>query len=159
MKKRNIKLVISLAFCGSLILSYVIGQGIKLDQNSKPGDNNAISSDFKLESVNKLVKSAPFEIVQKYESPVLERGSDGEWDSVDLLNPSVIEINGTYYNYYSGYNGEKWSTGLATSEDGISWEKYENNPILTLSELSLKHIRRCRRIERRRPRRAPGRSN
>lgn len=137
MKKQNVQRAIGLVFCGSLILSYFIGQELQLNKaanESNSGKSISVSSDFKLESANKLVKSAPFEIVQKYEIPVLERGSDGEWDSVDLLNPSVIERDGIYYNYYSGYDGEKWSTGLATSTDGIKWEKYKNNPIITLSD-------------------------
>ena len=57
------------------------------------------------------------------ETPVLERGAAGEWDSVDALNPSVVFCEGTYYNLYSGYDGRTWRTGLAVSADGIRWEK------------------------------------
>ncbi len=53
--------------------------------------------------------------------PVLSRGSD--WDSGDVLNPSVVKLNGEYQNYYSGYDGHSWNTGLATSTDGIHWTK------------------------------------
>ncbi|MEX3972090.1 hypothetical protein [Paraburkholderia caribensis] len=64
-------------------------------------------------------------------TPVLTRGAKGQWDSVDLLNPSVIRFHGTLMNYYSGYDGKVWRTGLATSKDGITWEKYANNPVLS----------------------------
>ena len=52
--------------------------------------------------------------------PVL---SWGDWDSGDVLNPSVVKFNGEYWNYYSGYDGHTWSTGIATSSDGIHWIK------------------------------------
>ncbi len=55
--------------------------------------------------------------------PVLTRGASGEWDSVDVLNPSVIRQGEAYYNLYSGYDGRTWHTGLAVSADGIAWRK------------------------------------
>jgi len=55
--------------------------------------------------------------------PVLTRGAAGAWDSVDVLNPSVVRGDGRYFNLYSGYDGSTWRTGLATSDDGYSWAK------------------------------------
>jgi predicted GH43/DUF377 family glycosyl hydrolase len=55
-----------------------------------------------------------------YPDPVLSRGASG-WDSTDALNPSVVEAGGILYNFYSGYDGKVWSTGLATSTDGRHW--------------------------------------
>jgi predicted GH43/DUF377 family glycosyl hydrolase len=52
--------------------------------------------------------------------PVL---SFGDWDSSDVLNPSVVKFHGEYLNYYSGYDGRTWSTGVAASQDGIHWVK------------------------------------
>ena len=52
--------------------------------------------------------------------PVLTRG---DWDSGDVLNPSVVRFRGQYWNYYSGYDGTTWNTGVATSTDGIQWTK------------------------------------
>ena len=52
--------------------------------------------------------------------PVLSRG---DWDSGDVLNPSVVRFGDEYRNYYSGYDGKTWNTGLATSSDGIHWTK------------------------------------
>jgi hypothetical protein len=34
--------------------------------------------------------------------------------------------------YYSGYDGVRWSVGIATSTDGIGWTKYSGNPVLTV---------------------------
>jgi len=55
--------------------------------------------------------------------PVLGRGAPGEWDAVDVLNPSVVRHEGLYYNLYSGFDGRRWHTGLATSPDGLVWTK------------------------------------
>jgi predicted GH43/DUF377 family glycosyl hydrolase len=54
---------------------------------------------------------------------VLSRGDEGAWDSVDVLNPSVIRLKGFYLNLYSGFDGHTWRTGLATSADGVQWQK------------------------------------
>lgn len=56
-------------------------------------------------------------------SPVLSPGASGEWDSVDVLNPSVVKVAGVYYNLYSGFDGKTWHTGVATSADGVEWSK------------------------------------
>jgi predicted GH43/DUF377 family glycosyl hydrolase len=55
--------------------------------------------------------------------PVLPHGGAGEWDSHDALNPSVVRHAGAYYNFYSGFDGRSWRTGLATSQDGVAWKK------------------------------------
>ncbi len=55
--------------------------------------------------------------------PVMTRGGDGEWDAVDVLNPSVIRQDDAYYNFFSGYDGKTWRTGLAVSGDGVNWSK------------------------------------
>jgi len=55
--------------------------------------------------------------------PVLTPGPAGAWDSVDALNPSVVWVSGVLYNFYSGFDGRAWRTGLATSTDGRRWEK------------------------------------
>ena len=59
---------------------------------------------------------------------VLTRGSPGDWDAVDVLNPSVIRQGEAYYNLFSGFDGKTWRTGLAVSADGITWHK--EGPIL-----------------------------
>jgi len=47
----------------------------------------------------------------------------GGWDSVDVLNPSVVRFREAYLNLYSGYDGHTWHTGLAISSDGAHWQK------------------------------------
>lgn len=59
---------------------------------------------------------------QPQPQPVLTRGPG--WESSDVLNPSVIPRGAALLNLYSGYDGHTWHTGLATSIDGIRWEKH-----------------------------------
>jgi predicted GH43/DUF377 family glycosyl hydrolase len=42
---------------------------------------------------------------------------------VDALNPSVVRALGSFWNFYSGYDGRTWHTGFAVSEDGLQWTK------------------------------------
>ena len=56
--------------------------------------------------------------------PVLTRGD--AWDSRDVLNPSVVRAPGSQpalLNFYSGFDGQTWRTGVAESDDGIYWRK------------------------------------
>ncbi len=55
--------------------------------------------------------------------PVIGPGPSNAWDSADVLNPSVVRVDGTFYNLYSGFDGRTWRTGLAVSADGLSWLK------------------------------------
>jgi predicted GH43/DUF377 family glycosyl hydrolase len=55
--------------------------------------------------------------------PQLQPGQPGSWDSIDVLNPSIIRRDVVYWNYYSGFDGRAWHTGLATSPDGVAWSK------------------------------------
>jgi predicted GH43/DUF377 family glycosyl hydrolase len=43
--------------------------------------------------------------------------------ALDVLNPSVVEVNGELVNYYSEYDGRTWHTAMARSADGINWVK------------------------------------
>jgi hypothetical protein len=73
---------------------------------------------------------------------ILEAGVVGEWDLYlwGGFAFSVIKRDSTYYLYYQGSSDYRteidetvlWRTiGVATSQDGIHFKKYENNPILT----------------------------
>lgn len=48
----------------------------------------------------------------------------GGWESVDVLNPSVVEFGGRLLNVYSAFDGKTWHTGVAASTDGgFQWER------------------------------------
>ncbi|MCK4824369.1 hypothetical protein KA005_51935, partial [bacterium] len=63
-------------------------------------------------------------------NPVLDIGTNGQWDDVHAFSPSVI-LNGTDYQmWYTGDDGSIYRIGYATSSDGTSWSKYASNPVL-----------------------------
>jgi hypothetical protein len=67
-------------------------------------------------------------------NPVFHHAADGTWDST-VLEQTVQYFAGKYWMWYSGYDGAlldttRISLGLATSTDGITWERYTNNPVL-----------------------------
>ena len=92
--------------------------------------SSIFATTFFLSSSESIPNSAPIKIEKIHTEPVLKRGNQGTWDHVDLLNPSVVRFKDNFVNYYSGFDGQIWRTGIATSKDGITWDKYSGNPVL-----------------------------
>lgn len=72
---------------------------------------------------------------------VLSHGAQGSWDEVaDLVEPiGTYKKDGVYYMFYTaGFRGcwtaddatSYLSVGLATSTDGVNFQKYSGNPVL-----------------------------
>ena len=75
---------------------------------------------------------------EKYSNaPVLAEGGPGSWDESYVIAPHVIFHDGVYKMWYRGTRERSGgrplgaSIGYATSTDGIHWNKYVNNPVLT----------------------------
>lgn len=71
-----------------------------------------------------------------YPSPVLQEGEPTRWDEDGVFQPVVYHDGETYHMWYSGYEEGPWQTtpmkeGYATSVDGVVWEKYAENPVLS----------------------------
>lgn len=62
---------------------------------------------------------------------VLTPSSPELWDGHTVGPGAVLKENGTYKMYYIGWQSQygSWNIGLATSSDGISWQKWQN-PVL-----------------------------
>ncbi len=71
---------------------------------------------------------------EKHPVPVLEKGSDGSWDNLFILHPTVYFDGATYHMWYMGSNGSAAQIGYATSPDSISWSKHPSNPVLSPGE-------------------------
>lgn len=74
-------------------------------------------ADFTLPAPEASGPGAPFTWDARPE-PVLPHG-----DASDVLNPSVVRFQGTYWNLYSEFDGKTWHTSAATSADGFSWTR------------------------------------
>jgi predicted GH43/DUF377 family glycosyl hydrolase len=62
-------------------------------------------------------------------NPVMDRGP-AEWEVTDEIAPFVMYHEGQYKMWYEGSDGSVRQLGYATSPDGITWSKYEGNPVL-----------------------------
>lgn len=65
-------------------------------------------------------------------NPILKKGLPGSWDERQIESPCVIATDSLFYMWYSGVDIEwKIHVGLATSTDGVSWQKYPGNPVFS----------------------------
>jgi predicted GH43/DUF377 family glycosyl hydrolase len=70
---------------------------------------------------------------EKYSgNPVLDIGPGGQWDDEHVRSPSVIFDGSIYHMWYCGYRNFEWKIGYANSTDGINWNKYSSNPVMSL---------------------------
>ena len=86
-------------------------------------------------SVGRATASVPTGPWKRNEAPVLSSGNKGEWDAGFIIPCSVLKLNDSRYSMYflGGTEITSWRDfyiGLATSEDGIKWKKY-NDPTTT----------------------------
>ena len=63
-------------------------------------------------------------------NPVMNPGPAGSWDRPRVQAPSVIYDGQKFHLWYSGGDFYSWQLGYASSLDGISWTRYEGNPVL-----------------------------
>ena len=78
-----------------------------------------------------IVIPGPFTYV--HIGQVLPLGEAGTWDDGAIYIPEVHYFDGRFHMFYSGFADPQYregAIGYASSEDGIHWTKYENNPIL-----------------------------
>jgi hypothetical protein len=63
---------------------------------------------------------------------VLSAGAGGAWDAT-VFNPKVwVDGAGLWNMMYEGTPATAYSTGLATSPDGITWTKFAGDPLMTM---------------------------
>ena len=94
------------------------------------------------EAVDLGVELEPWQTVpaeqqwQRRAEPVLSTtNTTQDWSRVMLYMPGVIRADGMYKMWYVGTSGPprpaNCHLGYATSQDGIHWEEYPDNPIVT----------------------------
>jgi predicted GH43/DUF377 family glycosyl hydrolase len=68
----------------------------------------------------------------KYEgNPIFTPSREG-WDSKNVMQPSVLCGGEEWRMYYGAFGTEQRCVGVAFSDDGINWKRYEKNPVLPL---------------------------
>jgi len=70
--------------------------------------------------------------------PVFQPGEKGTWDGEWVHQPRVFQTTDGWVMFYRGTkdkNGSIMKLGLATSEDGIHWERSPLNPLLKPSDV------------------------
>jgi|GEM_PF-2301728 len=71
-------------------------------------------------------------------NPVLIRGLPNDWDGENVCHPEVYIRGGKLEMWYSGWPNFTQSNsafGLAFSDDGIHWQKYDDNPVFATGNL------------------------
>jgi len=67
-------------------------------------------------------------------APALAPGPLGDWDDFRVSHPCVLRVGSQWRMYYEGArldeNGLTAEIGLATSTDGVHWQKSPQNPLL-----------------------------
>ncbi len=63
-------------------------------------------------------------------NPIMGGGGSGSWDDVWMASPRVLMNGSSYEMIYSAFDGSNVRIGYATSQDGLSWNKYDGNPVL-----------------------------
>lgn len=64
-------------------------------------------------------------------NPVLDLGSQGQFDSSNVYAPCVVKDGADWRMWYAGNSGGQSKIGCATSSDGITWTRQNSgNPVL-----------------------------
>ena len=79
--------------------------------------------------------TSPFTVVQH--EPVIPHGDFGEWDRKYTDPGAVIYHEGLFHLFRNGFQNWPARVGIAyhTSEDGINWTEYSDDPIFNTQEV------------------------
>ncbi len=82
-------------------------------------------------SANVHVASEMVDFVAFQGNPVFKGTGENTWDEQIRERGYILKEGENYFLWYTGYkrDGKVMHLGLATSTDGINWERYANNPI------------------------------
>ena len=63
--------------------------------------------------------------------PLLEAGSLDAWDGASVADPAVLATGSGFQMWYVGLDVfDDRAIGYATSSDGLTWQKHDDNPVL-----------------------------
>ncbi|MBI5682792.1 MAG: hypothetical protein HZC45_06475 [Deltaproteobacteria bacterium] len=61
--------------------------------------------------------------IRHKENPVLDVAEGSGWDGESVFRGSIMREENLYKMWYSGFNGRRTRIGMASSKDGINWQK------------------------------------
>ncbi|MCK5471034.1 MAG: glycosylase, partial [Cyclobacteriaceae bacterium] len=79
-----------------------------------------------------LFPSELIDFIPIEQNPVFTGTGTDTWDKMIRERGYILREDGIYKMWYTGYSGIDAATkylGYATSEDGIDWQRYSENPI------------------------------
>ena len=92
----------------------------------KPEISSAIGVAYSTDGIN---------WIRDEHNPIFSKGDPGGWDESWVESPAVMNnhVSGEYSMWYNGASTATWKIqiGLATSADGISWTRHNENPVLS----------------------------
>ncbi len=113
--KRSIKYIVNMAIVSTLIYSC---------KTDKTGSKQTVDERFPSE----MVRFSPIP-----NNPVFSGTNENTWDKNIRERGYILNEEGLYRMWYTGYNdsiSDIRYLGYATSKDGISWERYMDNPLV-----------------------------
>ncbi len=72
---------------------------------------------------------AKIELVPYEGNPILTLDVAHGWEKYAISRARVVNANGLLHLFYTAYGETGGSVGYATSEDGLEWTKYGENPV------------------------------
>lgn len=84
-------------------------------------------NDWTIEKVDDVPTPEAFDPVSARDVLVPEPGSS---DCETVKDPYVLTVGGLYFLYYAGHDGRSEQAHLATSADGETWIRSDENPLL-----------------------------
>ncbi len=65
-------------------------------------------------------------------NPIMGPGESDSWEARWIESPCIVKTDSLFYMWYNGFD-PNWQihVGLATSVDGVHWEKHINNPVFS----------------------------
>ncbi len=81
--------------------------------------------------IGRAVSSDGINWIKEQTNPILTPGTYPSWDAVYVMDPSVHFNGQNYQMWYVGTTGNISKIGYATSADGVTWTKYNQNPVVS----------------------------
>ena len=81
--------------------------------------------------IGRAVSNNGTDWIKETANPILTPGSYPAWDDVYVMDPCVTFNGQEYMMWYVGVSGSISQIGYATSADGITWSKSNQNPVVS----------------------------